>query len=76
MSKILTRVCIGLGLFISFAVSPAFAAPSLEHIHSLLMQVRAHRSSDKTAFHFAGDDPRARGATPVLMEVKHELRDW
>jgi hypothetical protein len=74
--RFLARVCIGWGLFFSFAALPAYAAPSLDHIHALLMQVRADRSSDKTAFHFDGDDPRARGAMPVLMEVKHGLRDW
>jgi len=53
----------------------AVAAPGLDHIHAQLMQLRAaHNPHTPIEYHHdgAGD----RGAMPVLMDVKHELRDW
>jgi hypothetical protein len=54
--------------------SPVAADPILDRIHAQLLEVRAgHPGPVSPAFR---DDDAYRGATPILMDVKHELRDW
>lgn len=70
------NVLIGiLAALVLLSAGTAFADPVLDRIHTQLILVRAvHKVPAPIAYHDAGGDNR--GATPVLMDVKHELRDW
>lgn len=67
-----------IGVFAALVLVSAEAAvadPALDRIHAQLMQVRAaHNAHSPIAYHH--DGAVDRGARPVLMDVKHELRDW
>lgn len=51
------------------ALGASSSAASLDHIHLLLEQVRAHRRQVPSEFEL-------RGAVPEMTAIKHELRDW
>jgi hypothetical protein len=72
------RLCASTVLAVGVSFANAFAAdPVLERIHAQLMEVRAKRATHPLhVYNYEGDDARDRGATPMLMYVKHELRDW
>lgn len=55
----------------------AAADPILDRIHSQLVEIRSKRSAHPlNAFRNDANIAKYRGATPILMDVKHELRDW
>ena len=74
MKNVLIGVIVALVLL---SAKAALADSSLDRIHVQLKQIRAaHNGHAPIAYHYPGGGAEDRGATPVLMDVKHELRDW
>jgi hypothetical protein len=64
-------------LVCAFCTEAAAGDPVLDRIHSQLLKLRpTHNSHPLHVFNYGGDSAKDRGATPILMDVKHELRDW